>query len=144
MKSPSYFVGELTYGEEYQETAGQTLHFSIKLSWLGNEFSGISKDISGRGLSPDEATVNGHLSGDSISYTKKYKRRHFLGADLSTEIHEKPGFPIFYKGNFNSDKNQYEGIWEIVKEVNLLFIKLRWSYGKGTFWLKENHQEIGI
>ena len=144
MINPMHFIGELTYGEMYKETAGESLQFTLEISWLGNTFSGISKDISGRGVSPDEATINGHLSGDSISYTKQYKRRHFIGADLSTEIHEKPGFPIFYKGNFNSDKNQYEGIWEIVKEVNLLFIKLRWSYGKGTFWLKENHQEIGI
>jgi hypothetical protein len=107
MKHPAHFIGELTYGEMYKQTAGESMQFTLEISWLGNRFSGISKDISGRGVSPDEATVNGHLSGDSISYTKQYKRRHFIGADLSTEIHEKPGFPILYKGNFNSDKNQY-------------------------------------
>jgi hypothetical protein len=144
MKPPSHFIGELKYGEGYKETIGQTLQFSIKISWFGKEFSGTSKDLSGRGVSPDEATIHGNLSGDTISFTKKYKRRHILGEDLSTKILEKPGLPILYKGKLNSDKNQYEGTWEIVKELNLLFIKLRWSYGKGTFWLKENHQEIGI
>ena len=144
MKPPAHFIGELTYGEMYKQTAGESMQFALEISWHGNAFSGVSKDLSGRGVSPDEANINGHLSGDTISYIKQYKRRHFIGADLSTEIHEKPGFPILYEGKFNSDKNQYEGTWEIIKKINLLFFKLRWSHGKGIFWLKENDQEIGI
>lgn len=137
MKSPSYFIGELTYGEQYRESEGQTLRFSLNISWLGNKFSGISKDISGRGVSPDEATISGQLSGDTISFTKKYKRRHILKADLSTEILDKPGFPILYKAKFNSDKSQYEGTWKIVNEIKVLpFLKFQQNRGKGTFWLK--------
>jgi hypothetical protein len=134
---PSKFYGELTYGKIYKTTAGEKLQFTFEIRWNNNYFSGIAKDVSGRGLSPDEANIEGQLLGDSITFTKRYKRRHFVKPDHSTEFQDKLGFPILYKAKFNSDKKIFEGTWKIIQEFKILpFLKFQQTRGEGTFWIK--------
>lgn len=134
---PTKLNGELTYGKLYGPTAGEKLQFTFEIQWKNNHFSGTAKDVSGRGFSPDDATIEGDLLVDTITFTKRYRRRHFVKPDLSTDFQEKPGFPIFYTGKFNSDKNQFEGTWKIVREFKVLpFLKFQQNLGEGTFWLK--------
>ena len=134
---PTKLNGELTYGKYYGPITGDKLQFTFEIQWKNTYFSGIAKDVSGRGFSPDDAAIEGQLLGDTITFTKRYRRRHFAKPDFSTGFQDKPGFPIFYTAKFNSDKNQFEGTWKIVREFKVLpFLKFQQSLGEGTFWLK--------
>ncbi len=108
--------GEVVYGPAYLDIAGKLLLFEMLITEADEEsFVGISKDIGGVGVSPDEAKISGFAINNTISFIKKYKRFHFFSEEGEILFDDnKKGVEIVYSGIYNEFEKKFEGEWEIV------------------------------
>jgi hypothetical protein len=103
--------GTIEYGKEYGENAGEKIIFRSELNQHKNKFSGLSYDISGIGLNPEPADINGEIKGRKINFIKQYRIRHMLVGDEHKIDPTRKGPKILYTGIFNESTNSFEGNW---------------------------------
>ena len=119
--------GVLLYGKMYRERENAELYFSIDLiTTEEDEFEGTSNDLKGVGMNPDSAVVKGFVDENRISFVLQYKSMHRMNKDGGVDVdNDKPGPEIFYTGNFNHSRQEYEGDWAIERNSK--------SGGSGTW-----------
>jgi hypothetical protein len=116
MNLSGYWQGTIIYGPDYgPEIEGKELFFEMTLNELDGDFTGIARDTGGFGNLIDDATVSGFWDGETISFIKKYK--YFTSFDEKGKMvidETKEPDEINYTGTFNSEKDLFEGEWEII------------------------------
>ncbi|UOX33946.1 hypothetical protein LXD69_00170 [Flavobacterium sediminilitoris] len=106
--------GIITLGKEYKENEGKEIFYESELSQLNNKIKGLSFDISGFGINPEPADINGKIEGLRISFTKQYRISHSVtNTDKAKIDTTRKGPKIQYVGFFNNSTNSFKGNWTI-------------------------------
>ncbi|MCL5247656.1 hypothetical protein M4I21_17700 [Cellulophaga sp. 20_2_10] len=104
--------GVIKLGKEYGENSGKEIIYNSELSQIKNTISGISTDVSGFGINPEPADINGKIKGLKINFTKQYRTNHIIVENNTIEIDSlNKGPKIQYDGIFNKTTNSFEGNW---------------------------------
>ena len=106
--------GVITLGKEYEKFKDKEIFYESEISQSENSFNGISFDISGFGINPEPADINGKLNGLKISFVKQYRIRHSVTKNENIIIDKnRKGPKIEYNGIYNEATNSFEGKWEM-------------------------------
>jgi len=112
--------GFYSYGPEYGEyVQGKEAEFRLFIEEIYNdEFSGRVIDWDGFSVDGEISEVKGFISGQLISFIKKYPNCRLMDEFGSVEVvQDLPSIEVLYKGEFNSAKGSFVGIWEITQDM---------------------------
>lgn len=106
--------GIITLGKEYGKNEGKEIIYESELSQSNGKIKGTSYDISGFGINPEPADINGEIKGLKISFTKQYRISHSLTKTNETEVNtNRKGPVIHYIGFYNEITDSFEGSWRM-------------------------------
>lgn len=114
MNLSGHWQGIILYGPEYGDWENKELLFEMTIKQSGDTFTAIAIDTGGIGRNPDEAEINGFISGYNISFTKQYKST--LTYDEQGQVivlKNKPSPIVEYTGVFDSLLDKVSGEWQI-------------------------------
>ncbi|MCB0472465.1 MAG: hypothetical protein KDC56_05335 [Flavobacteriaceae bacterium] len=106
--------GAITYGKEYGKFAGNEVLFEMEIVQNNDHFHGVSKDTGGFGVNPDPASIEGKITGDTISFIKVYPTFHYINSMGEQKINpSRKGSEIRYTGKYDKAKEVISGNWEM-------------------------------
>ncbi|MBM3417500.1 MAG: hypothetical protein FJY17_01090 [Bacteroidetes bacterium] len=112
--------GFYSYGPEYGEyVESKEAEFRLFIEEITkDEFSGRVIDWDGFGVDGEISEVKGFISGQLISFIKKYPNCRLMDKFGNVEVVEDmPSIEVLYKGEFDSAKGSFAGKWEISQDV---------------------------
>ena len=133
------WVGEYTYGEEYDEPVkGKTVAFVMNLTIVNGLLKGECTDGEATAHFQQPAIIEGSVLGNTISFIKRYP--HYWQHEKSGPrfLPKLPSQEISYSGQFVNDK--FEGEWEIVTQLADATGELVSFKGFGRWFMKK---EVG-
>jgi hypothetical protein len=125
--------GVIIYGPKYRQFAGKELYFEADFEQTKDSFHGIAKDTGGTGVNPDKATISGSLTPNSITFIKRYDSLHYQDNDQIIIDKTRPGYDIYYSGNYDEGEGVFKGTWEYRIEYWLFGLIPRRYVGGGTW-----------
>jgi len=126
MNIQGQWTGIITYGKSYGKYENEKLYFEMEIIQNKNKIFGTSIDISGFGMDPDKAKINGTFVNNKINFIKQYSCYHYFKKGKRIFIRSKPGYEIHYSGNYDVHKNIFMGNWIIDERIKVYgFIPLR-------------------
>lgn len=125
-----------TWRGEYADQYDEKVEFEIHLDQNNDGFKGKGYDLYDRKV---KFKIAGFVEGNLISFTKEYDESivsdEVGNVFVDMETHH-PG--VHYYGRFNSDKNKFEGTWEVqVDESNLGHDRSLIWFDYGVWWLQK-------
>lgn len=130
------WTGTITYGKEYWKFKGKELYFDMELAQHGEEFKGTAIDIGGWGISPDQAIVEGSITGNKIDFAKQYSSLHYFSNGKVKIDPSAKGNIIAYSGVFDEVTQTFQGEWVIRGKVKLFgFIPIHYK-NTGTWTMR--------
>jgi len=112
--------GFYSYGPEYGEyVEGKEAEFRLFIEEITkDQFSGRVIDWDGFGADGEISEVKGFISGQVISFIKKYPNCRLMDDFGNVEAVEYiSSIEVLYKGEFDISKNSFIGKWEIAQDV---------------------------
>jgi hypothetical protein len=107
------WVGYYTYGETYPEGLRNTsAKFIINMTVKDGVLKGTCEDEQCKHLFVAPAIIEGTISGNKISFVKKYP--HYWDIDDLLKIRKVADLPsqeLHYSGEF--DNNSFSGVWQM-------------------------------
>lgn len=112
--------GFYSYGPEYGEyVEGKEAEFRLFIEEITkDQFSGRVIDWDGFSADGQISEVKGFISGQVISFIKKYPNCRLMDEFGNVEVVEDmPNIEVLYKGKFDGAKNSFVGQWEIAQDL---------------------------
>jgi len=115
--------GILTLGKRYGKNIGKEIFYNANITQRENKITGITSDISGFGINPEPADIDGEIDEFKISFIKQYRIFHSMTITEKVKLDRtKKGAEIFFTGFFNDDTNSFEGGWSMSMTFKIFFI----------------------
>lgn len=133
-----HWKGEIVFGKKYGRKEGTKLFFELEMVQYTNQITGVAIDTAGEVVSPDEAAINGTISGNDIDFVKQYVHSHYLLEDGSLHVDEtQPGHLIYYTGSYREETDSFAGTWRIKGKFRLFgIIPIPYNGGDGTWQME--------
>lgn len=128
MKVTGTWLGEYTYGPDYESLAGKSVPFTLSLteSWL-RKIQGYVRDDATKGGMPERGRIAGKRDGAELTFVKTmpigYVKdadgtlrdpREVLRRDQGFELPKLPPHRIEYRGTMAADGQSAAGRWVIL------------------------------
>lgn len=120
------WVGEYGYDDGTPDVPGPPVRFTLaaRPGWFGR-FHGVAQDAAPAGV-PDEAAVNGWVSGTAVEFRKQYpvfymflEGRRVTLREYIEDLHgipidaDVPPRPVHYRGEYDPIRDVVAGWWRI-------------------------------
>lgn len=107
------------YGSGYGEFANKKLVCHAELLDISSKITGTIIDVSGVGMSPDLANIEGRYKNGLLKFIKRYVSLHTINHDYKIDVDKSiKGAKIYYEAMYNENLQEFRG---------------KWSYGKKLF-----------
>lgn len=118
--------GVYIYGPEYESEQGTSVEFTLELKDINGLITGVSIDSETKNLFSEPVNVVGFRDENFISFTIQYPFIYYINEQKQLVVDKtKPHPGVTYSGEYNSEKNSFEGEWDIVYDSQ--------KYGDGYF-----------
>ncbi len=130
-----HWRGEVVLGKKYQNMEGQKIFFDLEIVQYHNQITGVAVDVGGYGASPDEAAINGTISGNDIQFVKQFVHEHYFLEDGTLFVDKsRPGHLIYHSGNYREESGTFSGVWRNRGKFKLFgLIPIYFNAGEGTW-----------
>ncbi len=129
------WVGEYTYGEEYDEPVkGKTVAFEMDITIVNGLLKGECTDAEATAHFEQPATIEGSVLDNTITFIKRYPHYWQNEKNGKRFLPKLPSQEICYSGQFVNDR--FEGEWEIVTKLADAQGELVSFKGLGSWFMK--------
>ena len=129
------WVGEYTYGEEYDEPVrGKRVAFEMNISIVKELLKGECTDAEATAHFEQPAHIEGSVLGNTITFIKRYPHYWQHEKGVQRFLPKLPSQEICYSGQYVNDR--FEGEWEIVTRLADAQGELVSFKGLGSWFMK--------
>lgn len=110
------WTGKLIYLTGVDENAkGKEMQFKVAIYEKDGEVTGKSVDIKGHGFVPEEASIEGFIEDDMISFIKKYPACYEPdGNGNMVKVEDREPYEINFSAIYDKENNKFSGSWDML------------------------------
>ena len=122
MNIQGHWTGIVVYGKTYRKHKFKQLIFEMDITQDSEKISGKANDISGVGVNPDPASIEGTFIDGKIKFVKQYPSFHYYDRGETKNDKSRLGGLIYYSGELEENAETLSGKWFIRDKIKIFGI----------------------